>query len=125
MTMDDLAALLQGHRFRFCSEAELQSGIQSILDAADVTYFREYRLDTSSRIDFLVETIDEWDNARHVGIEVKVDGARFEVVRQLSRYADYDKIHALVLVTSRRRLADMPSSINGKDVKVVVTGGGF
>lgn len=123
--LEDICLHLSAHTFRFTCERELQDGIATVLDDNDIMYHREYAFDKSSRIDFLVPSFDVLLGTQSIGIEVKVDGARFEVVRQLSRYADQPGVQSLILVTSRRRLGDMPATISGKDVRVVVVGGGF
>ncbi len=124
--LDEIVKHLEAHSFRFTNEAELQRGIADVLDKHDIHHYREYKLDANNRIDFFCPHHDQvFLGHANVGIEVKVDGARFEVIRQLSRYADLDQVCSLILVTSRRRLADMPRSINMKEVRVVVVGGGF
>lgn len=123
--LDDIVKHLTAHTFRFTSEADLQRGIGVVLDRNDVQYYREYSLDKSNRIDFFLPYADMFVGIQNVGIEVKTDGARFEVIRQLSRYADQNQIQSLILVTSRRRLQTVPDKINGKEVRVVVVGGGF
>jgi hypothetical protein len=47
------------------------------------------------------------------------------VTRQLHRYAGHEAVKALVLVTSRRRLGNLPATLRGKPVEVVVVPGAF
>jgi len=106
-------SLIERHRFSFADERELQDGIAAVLAPLDVA--REVRFGPADRIDFLLPG--------GIGIEVKVDGSLPALTRQVHRYAQREEIAALVIVTSRRRLADLPDAINGKPVRVVVVGG--
>lgn len=119
MTLDDLHALLSAHRFTTSSEKELQDGITVVLRETAVAwkleggFHREYRLDASNRVDFLVGDI---------GIEVKVKGSNASVVRQLHRYATFPAIKGLLLVTTLPRHR-VPDVLLGKPVKVLRLGG--
>jgi hypothetical protein len=107
----ELASLvdsLRRARFRFDNEQELQAGIYQWL-APVWPVQREVELNANDRIDLLVGA---------VGIEVKVNGSRAAVIRQLHRYAQHPRISALILVTNRTRHA-VPETINGKPVRVV------
>lgn len=105
---------LEGYRFNFGNEDELQAGLAGALRNAGYEVEREVRLDGRSRIDLLVEG---------VGIEVKVKGKAADVLSQCERYAAQDRIEALVLVTTSARHR-LPHSINGKPVRVVSLGAG-
>ncbi len=107
--VNEIADCLRHARFNFNSEAELQSGVQRFL-SAKYTVQAEVELSRMDRIDFLIGGI---------GIELKVDGSRADVIRQLHRYAQSDRIEALILVTSRTRHNDMPETINGKPLRVI------
>ncbi len=52
-------------------------------------------------------------------IELKVQGAAVNVIRQLARYAEDPTILDVVLVTSSAKLRAMPPEINGKPLYVV------
>lgn len=109
--MAEVEVLLGGARYSVSSEAELQAALAQRLDGFICK--REVALTTTERIDF---TYGE------VGIEVKVDGSRADVLRQLSRYAEHSDIGGLVLVTTRARHRAMPAELNGKPLRVVFLG---
>lgn len=105
--------LVARHAFTFADERELQDGLAIVL--APLCAVREVRLGPTDRIDFLLPG--------GVGVEVKVDGSLLALTRQVHRYAQRVEISALLIVTSRRRLAALPDEMNGKPVRVVVVGG--
>lgn len=107
---DALTRLLGNARYNFTTELELQDGIQKVLKSLDYPVEREVSLSPADRIDFMVGGI---------GIEVKVDGSRADVIRQLHRYAQLECINALILVTNRTKHNDMPATINDKPLKVI------
>lgn len=107
-----LAGILSHVRFSFCTEDELQRGIDQVLDRAGVPRKREYRLSSVDRIDFFLPDAG-------MGIEVKCDGSTANLVRQVSRYAQHQEIRSLAIIASRIRLANMPARINGKPVQVI------
>jgi hypothetical protein len=92
-----LADFLGEHTFRYTNEIVLHQGIATALGDFDVE--REFKIDTRSRIDFLVNAAD----GARIGIEVKVAQSAPEVERQCRRYLDSGWIDGLVLVTTRRR----------------------
>lgn len=113
---DHLAACVaqvSRHAFAFADERELQDGLAVVLGPLGAA--REVRLGPTDRIDFLLPG--------GVGVEVKVDGSLPALTRQVHRYAQRAEISALLIVTSRRRLAALPEEMNGKPVRVVLVGG--
>lgn len=107
-----VAATIGGFRFRFADEDALQEAIAAVLTDVGFTPKREVRLDARCRIDLLVD---------RVGVEVKVGGAAGDVVSQLTRYAAFDAIEELVLVTTRPR-HKVPAFIAGKPCHMVMLG---
>ncbi len=103
-----LIALLDDHRFSVTHEDELQAGIAEVLTGAEVPFAREVQLSRRDRIDFLT--------GAGVGIEVKVDGTLPTLLRQLQRYAQHDRVRALLVATNRTRLLALPASLSGKPV---------
>ena len=97
------------HNFNYAHEAQLQEGLALALTGAGFGVYREVRLGDRDRIDLLIG---------RVGIEVKVAGQATRVLEQLARYAEHDRIGALILVTNRFR-HDPPGMLNGKPVEVV------
>ena len=116
--MNDIRPLtnaLRAARFRFSNEDELQAGVAEVLTAAGIPFDREVAIGPGDRLDFLVGT---------TAIEVKVDGGRNDLLRQLKRYARHEGIEDLVVVTSRARHAGLPDSIGSKPIWVVWVSGG-
>jgi hypothetical protein len=109
----EIAALLQRHAFTFADERELQEGIAAVL--APLGPAREVRVGARDRIDFLLPG--------GIGVEVKIDGSLSALTRQAHRYAQRAEIAALIIVTNRHRLAQLPDTISGKPVRVVTVGG--
>jgi hypothetical protein len=92
-----LGEFIGEHKFRFEDEDALQRGIAEALHEFDVE--REFKIDSRSRIDFLVTGA----GGARIGVEVKVAGAAPDVERQCKRYLNSDIIDGLVLATTRRR----------------------
>lgn len=107
--VQDIIRLLQSRRFPLSDEKKLQAEIEETLIGAGIEHKREYRLDASSIIDFMI--------MRSIGAEVKIKGARSAIYRQVERYAGFDQIKRLILVTNVAM--GMPPLVNGKPVYVV------
>lgn len=106
---DEIEKSLRNARFTFTNEKELQQGIYEHLSVAfDVQ--REVTLSDTDRIDFMVGNI---------GVEVKVDGSRANLLRQLYRYSQSSQVAGLILVTNRARFNEMPNSLNDKPLIIV------
>jgi hypothetical protein len=111
--IDQLVTTLRSCRFRFQSEAELQSGIAEALTTAEIPFDREVRLSPLDRVDFLCGSI---------GLEAKVKGSLAEVTRQVHRYCQHDTISAVVLVTTKANHRDLPAAMNQKAVTTLWLG---
>jgi hypothetical protein len=107
---------LRAHRYQFGSEAELQEGVEIVLEQAGISFVREEQLDARNRIDFLVGD---------VGIECKIDHSSADLIRQLWRYAGTGKVRELVVVAGKLRLGALPLEIQGVRVHVVFAVRGF
>ncbi len=119
-----LAAVVAGltrTRFRYVDEIELHAGIAAMLNEIGVPTGPEHRevvLSPRDRIDFLL--------ASGIGIEVKVAGRPGDVWRQLRRYAESDRVRALLLITTRaRHVTGVPTSLNDKTMAFHVLRGGL
>lgn len=111
----DLVACIEEQSFSFEDESELQSALADLFKAERYRFKREADIGASERIDFLVALGDaRW------GVEVKVDGSLTAVTRQLHRYADTGRVHALVLVASKIQLMDVPREMCGVPVAVAL-----
>ena len=90
-------------------EAAMQRDIAVIFDDT-CAYVKECVLSPSERIDFLING---------VGVECKVKGSKNDVLRQLARYAEFEVIEELVLVTTRASHRELDGiTLNGKMVHV-------
>src|SRR5215813_13167527 len=100
--------ILKSYRYSVGSEDAFQRGVEQALQRHGVVFLREHQLGPDyGRIDFYVPD-------GKVGIELKVKGSPSQVLRQLHRYAYCPDISALILLTSRTRLAFSPMQVNGR-----------
>lgn len=109
MGPDAVVDVLRKTRILYATESDLQDAVEVALRRSGLPASREARLNARSRIDFLVGD---------VGVECKVDGAWRSVARQLERYATFDEIGSLVLVTTRHRHSLIAPEMKGKPVVV-------
>ena len=103
-----LRTLLSRFRFRFANETELQEGIEKILLDSEFIFAREVPIGLG-RLDFMVDA--------DIAIETKIGGSANELMRQVSRYAQSDRIQGILVVTSRATHT-LPESFNSKPVMV-------
>lgn len=106
-----VADVIGNTRFAFTTELDLQEGLVQLFEMRKFAFEREAVLSPTDRIDFLLPD--------GIGVEVKIDRSLTSVTRQLFRYAKHDRISGLILVTSRIRLLNLPSQLNGKTVLAV------
>lgn len=115
--MEAIIQAITSHRFAISNEAMLQDAIAIVLEHdAGIRFEREVILSARDRIDFLLDG--------GIGLEVKVDGSLAALTRQLHRYAQHGRINGLIVVTNRARLRAVPSTLNGKPVRVASLLGG-
>ncbi len=106
-----IGVALRRRRFRAPDERTLQEGIAKAFTEDVMAFEREVVLSRKDRIDFMVGRI---------GVEVKMTSSSNDLLRQLARYAEFDAVTELVLVTTRARLASAcPPSLNGKAILAV------
>ncbi len=107
ITVRHIRDAINRQRFHYANEVELHGGLAQVLAGLGLTVEREVRLGGPDRIDITVE-LARPDSRVRVGIEAKIAGQPGSVRRQLSRYARYSQLDALMLVTSvRRHTAEM------------------
>jgi hypothetical protein len=111
ITVGQVLEALDGFRFTYDNEIELQSAIALAFADRHVPYEREARLGADLKIDFLIPG--------GIGVEVKIKGSPSEVARQLLAYANRPEIACLVLVTARAALSRLPAMLLGKKLYVV------
>lgn len=110
-TPEHIWEILHQHRFRFTSERDLQDAIAEALTNADIPHEREYPLSRQDRPDFIV--------GENLALEVKIKGGLTAVTRQLHRYAQHERVHAILLVTTRANHRRLPATMNGRRVYVL------
>ena len=108
--IEKVTAAISSRGFQYTCEDELQQAIASVLTDCSIPFDRESRMTKSDRPDFRLGDI---------ALEVKVDGSRSEVMRQLHRYAQIPEVSVVILVTDKNRHRGMPRTMNGKDVHVI------
>lgn len=112
-----VVALLSAHRYTGLNEADYHDQAEHILgsDPALVTA-REVHLTGTDRIDLVVNGT--------VGVEVKTQGTRSAIIRQLGRYAATGELTHLILASSKIMLVkNLPAQIHGVPVTAVVLRG--
>jgi len=105
-----IEARLRAHTYRVASECDLQDAVAAVL--AEIGPVREW-IHGRDRPDFFLDG---------VAIEVKIDGSLSALTRQCHRYAQIGEVAAILVVTNRHRLAQLPEEMNGKPVRVVMVG---
>jgi hypothetical protein len=109
--MNEIEAIfecLSRQRFPLNDEIKLHQAIAAEFDAAGISYEREVRLDSKNRIDFMCGDI---------GLECKIKGGKMSIFRQIERYAEFDEIKKLILVTNVP--TGFPPEVNGKPVYIL------
>jgi hypothetical protein len=87
-----VCAVIEQARIQIATETQAQKDVFDALVASGIQAEREYKLDERSRLDVLA-----FDD---IAVEVKIQGGRRAIWKQVERYAGYDKISAVVLATS-------------------------
>jgi hypothetical protein len=135
-----IVAALSGRAISTRDEAVLSKHVAQVLTAARIPFEQEVRLTSRDRIDYVVPEMepepmadgsdDRFGKLRRrlcpleqVGIELKVEGSLANIIRQLDRYAQSDRVDALVLVTTRRSHLQVPDALRGKPITVICLGG--
>jgi hypothetical protein len=114
MSVETIRRALSGRAVLTTDEEELGNAVAQLLNAAGVAFEREVRLSPRDRIDFMVGS---------VGVELKVDGSLAQLIRQLDRYAQHERVSELVLVSTRRKHLLLPSALREKRVAAICLGG--
>jgi hypothetical protein len=114
--VDRVLAALSTRTYSGHGEREIQDKVGAALTAAGVAFEREVRLSDRDRPDFLV--------GGQVVVEVKLKTPRSVVLRQLGRYAEHDRVQAIVLAsTSFTTLRNMRMTIHRVPVSPAVLHG--
>lgn len=111
-TPEQVAEKITRYGYNFNNEYDLQEGLQTVLETEGIKARREEIVSQGSRIDFLTDD--------GVAIEIKTGGSLNRLTRQIHRYAQHDKVQAIIVLTPKAKHQSLPRTINGKPVFVVV-----
>lgn len=117
ISAEELSKRLRGYRLPVTIEAEMQTALGNAFELEGLEYKAEViRRDGKQRdrIDFVVG---------RVGVECKVHCPTKALVLQLARYANWDTLDELLVVTSDGKHIQVPRVLNGKPVIVHVVRG--
>lgn len=89
--------------YTLSNEKKVQIQLLSHFKSAGLDAKREVHLSNDSIIDFMIGDI---------GIEVKVKGAAFGILKQCERYCEFDQVKCLLLISAK--FIGFPEEINGK-----------
>lgn len=100
-------------RVDLSDEKRTQRDIAEVFTAAQIPFEREVKLTKKDIVDFMVGDVA-------VEVKLKTGTSKMDIYRQLERYADSEKVKALVLVTNLAM--GLPETIKGKPVYFVSLG---
>jgi hypothetical protein len=127
-----VAAVLDAHQYTYTTEDQLQAGVAQALTRAGLPAVREVALSRTERVDVLTGDLDVTVGGQLVmvrtgiAVECKLRGGAISVLGQLARYAAYDGVDGLVLVTGRPEHAgEMPTDVAGVPLRTVVAVRGY
>jgi len=108
--IEELDATLRKFRFNFTGEKELQRGLAKAFEGLSEPFIAEHKFSSQDIFDFY------WP-AKHVIVEVKVDGTLSALTRQIHRYLQHEEVRGVLVVVSRPPLMNLPDTINKKPVR--------
>ncbi len=103
-----IAVLVGEYNFNYGTEKKLQEGLADVFDRAGMQYAREYRLDSKSIVDFMFPD--------GLAVEIKIKGTRNAMIRQLHRYAGFEEVAAILLITTKATFLTLPDEISGTPI---------
>lgn len=98
-------SLIKGMRFTIDNEKQVEADIAERL--ANLDFRRQYKLDDDNIPDFFFPESG-------LTIELKIKGNKRAIYQQIRRYAVFDEVTAIILLTSRSM--GLPATINGKPI---------
>ncbi|ABM97043.1 hypothetical protein [Methylibium petroleiphilum] len=104
--LEQVAVTLSRYRYRFSDEDSLQQGIAKALSANGLIFQREKSLSQRDRPDFLL--------TGGLAIEIKIGGSLADVLRQVARYAEHERVRGILVVGTPAWLSRVPESLAGK-----------
>lgn len=103
--------LLAQHAFDYSSEKQLQDGIEQVLAQHNVTYQREARLSSKDIVDFVLDA-----EGGQIAMEIKIDGNRNALLRQIGRYLQHDTVACVFVVGTPHWILNLPQTLSGKQI---------
>lgn len=100
-------------RVDLSDEKRTQRDIAEVFTGAGIPHEREVKLTKKDIVDFMVGDVA-------VEVKLKTGASKMDIYRQLERYAESEKVKALVLVTNLAM--GLPETIKGKPVYFVSLG---
>lgn len=110
---EELADAFRGKAIATFDEARLQHWAAGVLRSASVDFEEQVPLSPRDRLDFL---------CGGVAIELKVKGSLADLLRQLDRYAEHERVSELLVVSTRRQLVRLPEMLREKPLFAVHVG---
>lgn len=102
----------------FTTEAQMQAAMAALFAAEGIDAESQVALGPGERPDFMIGA-----PGVRIAVELKRAGTPDALARQVRRYARYDQVKAIVVITNRVRHRDIPREIDGKPVRVVCLAG--
>lgn len=97
---------------KIIEEYDLQDKIAKVFDATGIEYQKEFRLGAGNRVDFLTDD--------GIAVEVKKGKPNRErLMFQISRYAQFEEVQAVIIVVETSLRFPITQSYNGKPCSVV------
>lgn len=109
--VERIGGIITQYRYRFSNEKELQDGLEKAFIENEIQYEREVRLQQRDIIDFVVT-----HQGIRLGIEVKIDGNRNALLRQISRYLEHESIDSIFVVGTPYWILNIPQNLHGKEL---------
>jgi hypothetical protein len=110
MNINDVVRLVTGHKFKYSDEKDLQAGLEKLFTINNVPFRREVRLTSKDILDFVI------DGEKPFGIEVKIDGSKNSLLRQINRYLAHDEIEGIFVIGSPYWVNNLPMKLNDKPI---------
>lgn len=101
---------LKNKKFNLSDEKLLQKDIALAFDESNINYKKEVRLDNKNIVDFMIDNLA-------IEIKIQTKASKMSIYRQLERYSQHDKVHAILLITSKT--IPLPKEINEKEIFVL------
>ena len=107
----ELGSLIAAQKYRYSSEKDLQNALESLFTQNNISYEREFRLSKKDIVDFLVQV-----DIGSIGLEIKIDGTRNALLRQINRYLSHEQVLAIFVIGSPHWINNLPNQLNNKDI---------